>query len=42
MEASMIPITRKEVFLDAAVGNEQTLPEPITREEVFLKAIVDA
>lgn len=38
----MNPITRVEMFLNAAAGNEQALPDPVTREEVFLKAIVEA
>lgn len=37
----MEPITRQEMFLAAASGEEVTLPEPITREEMYLKAIVD-
>ena len=37
----MEPITRQEMFLAAASGEEITLPEPITREEMYLKAIVE-
>lgn len=33
------PITRKEMFLAAAAGQNVTLPEPITREEMFLSKI---
>lgn len=35
----MNPITRKEMFLAAAGGQDVTTPTPITREEVFLDAI---
>ncbi len=35
------PITRREVFLAAAGGQQVETPEPITREEKFLKAIAD-
>ena len=30
------PITRKEMFLAKAAGQDVTTPEPITREEHFL------
>lgn len=33
----MNPITRKEVFLAAAGGQDVTTPTPITREEEFLE-----
>lgn len=35
------PITRREVFLAAAGGQQVETPEPITREEKFLKAIAE-
>ena len=35
----MNPITRKEMFLAAAGGQNVTTPTPVTREEVFLDAI---
>ena len=35
----MNPITRKEVFLAAAGGQDVTTPTPFTREEMFLDAI---
>ena len=35
------PITREEMFLSAAAGNDVPLPEPITRTEKYLKAIAD-
>ena len=35
----MNPITRKEMFLAAAGGQNVETPTPITREEVFLDAI---
>ena len=35
------PITRDEMFLSAAAGNDVPLPEPVTRQERFLKAIAD-
>ena len=37
------PITRKEVYLNAAAGGSgtDTLPDPITREETYLKAIAE-
>ena len=35
----MNPITRKEMFLAAAGGQDVTTPTPVTREEVFLDAI---
>lgn len=33
------PVTRKEMFLAAAGGQDVTTPTPVTREEVFLDAI---
>lgn len=33
------PITREEMFLTAAAGQDVNLPKPITREETFLAAI---
>ena len=38
----MDPITRKEMFLARAGGQDVETPEPITREETFLQEIVDA
>ncbi len=35
----MNPITRKEMFLAAAGGQDVTTPTPVTREEVFLDEI---
>lgn len=37
------PITRKEIYLNAAAGGDTTgaLPDPITREETYLKAIAE-
>lgn len=35
----MEPITRKEKYLAAIVGQAVELPEPITREEMFLAEI---
>lgn len=35
----MDPITRKEMFLAKAAGQDVTTPEPITREEMFLEKI---
>lgn len=35
------PITRREVYLSAAAGEDASLPDPITREEVYLKAIAE-
>lgn len=35
------PITRREVFLAAAAGDQVETPEPITREEVYLKKIAE-
>lgn len=37
----MDPITRKEMFLARAGGQDVETPEPITREETFLQEIVD-
>ena len=37
----MDPITRKEMFLAKAAGQDVTLPEPITREEKYLAAIAE-
>lgn len=36
----LTPITRREVFLAKASGQEVETPTPVTREEVFLDAIV--
>lgn len=36
----MNPITRKEMFLAAAGGQDVETPTPVTREEAFLDAIV--
>lgn len=36
------PITREEMFLAKAGGQDVTVPEPITREEMFLNDIVKA
>ena len=33
------PITRKEMFLAKAAGQDVATPEPITREEMFLSKI---
>ena len=35
----LTPITRREVFLAKAAGQEVETPTPVTREEVFLDAI---
>ena len=35
------PITRREVFLAAASGEQVETPEPITREEMYLKKIAE-
>lgn len=35
------PITRREVFLAAASGEQIETPEPITREEMYLKKIAE-
>ena len=35
------PITRREVFLAAAGGQQVETPEPITREEMYLKKIAE-
>lgn len=35
----MEPITRKEMFMAKAAGQNVNVPEPITREEMFLNAI---
>lgn len=37
----MKPITRVEVYLANAGGEEVDIPEPITREEIYLKQICD-
>ena len=37
----MNPITRREVFLAAAGGQQVETPEPITREEMYLKQIAE-
>lgn len=41
--ADLDPITRKEMFYDAILGNTATsaLPDPVTREEVYLKDIAE-
>lgn len=36
---NLTPITRKEMFLAKAAGQNVTTPEPITREEMFLSKI---
>jgi hypothetical protein len=36
---NLTPITRKEMFLAKAVGQDVKTPEPITREEMFLSKI---
>lgn len=38
----MDPITRKEMFLAAAAGDGNDIPEPITREEKYLKKIAES
>ena len=37
----MNPITRQEIFLAAASGEGNEIPEPITREEMYLKKIAE-
>lgn len=37
----MNPITRQEMFLAAASGEGNEIPEPITREEMYLKKIAE-
>lgn len=37
----MEPVTRKEMFLAKAAGQDVSLPEPCTREEIFLKKIAE-
>lgn len=41
--ADLEPLTRKEMFYDAILGNTATsdLPEPVTREEIYLKDIAE-
>lgn len=41
--AVLEPLTRKEMFYDAILGNISTsnLPEPVTREEIYLKDIAE-
>ena len=41
--ADLDPITRKELFYDAILGNTATsnLPDPVTREEIYLKDIAE-
>ena len=36
---NLTPITRKEMFLAKAAGQNVKTPEPITREEMFLSKI---
>lgn len=38
---NLTPITRKEMFMAKAAGQEVTTPEPITREEMFLSDIAE-
>lgn len=35
------PITRREMFLSAAAGEDTAIPEPVTREEQYLKEIAE-
>lgn len=41
MATNLTPVTRKEKFLSAAVGETSTsdLPTPVTREEIYLNEI---
>ena len=41
MSDELTPITRKEIFLAKAGGQNVVTPTPITREEIFLQAIID-
>lgn len=41
MSDELIPITRKEIFLAKAGGQNVVTPTPITREEIFLQSIID-
>lgn len=41
MSDELTPITRKEIFLAKAGGQNVVTPTPITREETFLQAIID-
>ncbi len=36
---NLTPITRKEMFLAKAAGQDVEVPKPITREEIFLSKI---
>lgn len=38
---NLTPITRKEMFMAKAAGQDVTPPEPITREEMFLSDIAE-
>lgn len=42
MSDELTPITRKEIFLAKAGGQNVVTPTPITREEKFLQAIIDS
>lgn len=42
MSDELTPITRKEIFLAKAGGQNVVTPTPITREETFLQAIIDS
>ena len=37
----MEAVTRKELFMAAAAGENVSLPKPVTREEMFLKHMAD-
>lgn len=41
MEKELNPITREEMYLAAAAGQDVTVPNPITRKEIFLSKLVD-
>lgn len=41
MSNELNPITREELFLAAAAGQDVTVPEPITRKEMFLAKLVN-
>ena len=41
MSNELKPITREELFLAAAAGQDVTVPEPITRKEMFLAKLVN-
>ena len=36
---NLTPVTRKEMFLAKAAGQDVEVPKPITREEIFLSRI---